>query len=139
MSYTNTFIQVADDCAVTQSEVPIPKGTTMPIHVIQYQLLSRSPYQYDHEELVFAVYVRRQGISEAEVLARKDELWADLFQKGHPCMRASALTKRYGWGTHYNEEGKIALYGMESEAYQRFVQDENGDTKLLMAMRSKRK
>ena len=83
--------------------------------------------------------MRRQGLSEEEVKANKETLWADLFRKGHPCLRASALTKRYGWGAHYDEAGKIALYGMETSEYKQFIQNESGDTKLLRAMRSKRK
>ena len=136
MSYKSTFIQIAEDCPATESIVPQAKGNSMPIHLIQYNLLSKEPYTYSHEELVFAVYVARQGISDVELAEKRDELWANLFQKGHPCLRASALTKRYGWGAHYNEEGKIALYGMETEAYQDFVQSD--DVKLLRAMRSKR-
>jgi hypothetical protein len=139
MTYTNTFIQVAEDCPVSACEIPVSKGKTTPIHLIQYKLLTQNPYQYNHEELVFAVHVRRQAIPEAEVQDRKDELWAELFQKGHPCLRASSLTKRYGWGAHYNEDGKIALYGMESDTYQKFVQNEDDTVKLLKAMRNKRK
>jgi deazaflavin-dependent oxidoreductase (nitroreductase family) len=41
------------------------------------------------------------------------------------CFRASPLTKKYGWGIYSNEEGKIAMYGVESEEYQRFVADES--------------
>ncbi len=137
MSYISTFIQVAEDCPTTTSVVPPAKGNSTPIHLIQYNLLQNEPYTYSHETLVFAVYVARQGITEAELAERRDELWANLFQKGHPCLRASALTKRYGWGAHYNEEGKIALYGVETPQYQEFVQ--SGEVKLLKAMRNKRK
>jgi hypothetical protein len=81
--------------------------------------------------------VRHKAIPPEEVAAHRQELWAELFQKGHPCMRASALTKRYGWGAHYNQHGKIALYPMESEEYQQFVQAPTG-IKVLGAMRTKR-
>lgn len=137
MSYTNTFIQVAGDCPVTQSEIPVAKGDKKPIHIIQYELLMQAPYQYTHEELTFAVYVRHKAIPPEEVATCRQELWNALFQKGHPCMRASMLTKRYGWGAHYDQQGKIALYAMESAEYQRFVQAPEGTT-VLMAMRSKR-
>ena len=40
-------------------------------------------------------------------------------------------------GRHYNGEGKITLYGMESEEYRRFVAGEDG-VKLLTAFRNKR-
>ena len=33
----------------------------------------------------------------------------DFHAKGQPCMRASPLTKRYGWAAHYDAEGKLAL------------------------------
>ena len=138
MSYTDTFIQVADDCPVSESVVPSSDRAQPPIHLLQYELLTRHPYAYDHEELVFAVHVRRQGISEEELTARRDALWAELFQKGHPCLRASALTKRYGWGAHYNAAGKIALVAMESDAYRRFVENDGGATKLLKAIRRSR-
>ncbi|WP_340084398.1 DUF6157 family protein [Siminovitchia sp. FSL H7-0308] len=45
--------------------------------------------------------------------------------------------KKYGWGIHYDEQGKIALYGVNSEAYNRFLDLEN--ITLLKGMRSKRK
>jgi hypothetical protein len=83
------------------------------------------------------VYVRHKTIPPERVAARRQELWDNLFQKGHPCMRASALTKRYGWGSHYDQQGKIALYSMESDEYQRFVRAPEG-TKLLTAMRNKK-
>ncbi|MGN7760701.1 DUF6157 family protein [Paenibacillus sp. 22594] len=31
------------------------------------------------------------------------------------------MPKRYGWGIHYNREGKIALYGKESPEYDHFT------------------
>jgi len=34
-----------------------------------------------------------------------------LLSKPHPCLRASMLPKRYGWGVHYDGNGRITLYG----------------------------
>jgi hypothetical protein len=53
MSYTDTFIKVADDCPVTQSEVPVSRNDKKPMHVIQYELLTERPYHYNHQELTF--------------------------------------------------------------------------------------
>ncbi|MCP4429329.1 MAG: hypothetical protein GY803_33010 [Chloroflexi bacterium] len=140
MSYTNTFIQVSEDCPTSSGIVPVAKSKRTPIHLIQYELLSQNPYTYDHRELIFEVHVRRSGISQDELSNRRAEIWDDLFQKGHPCLRVSALTKRYGWGAHYDENGKIALYAMEAERYQQIIQaEEDGKTKLLTAFRNKRK
>lgn len=58
------------------------------------------------------------------------------FSKGQACFRASPLTKRYGWGVHSNAEGKIALYAVGSEEYQKLSEDQA--LKHLKAMRSKR-
>lgn len=138
MPYKNTFVEVAPDCPIIVAEVPVPRGKRIPIHLIQYNLLMESPYTLSHKELIFAVHVERQGISPEEVETRREEIWADLFKKEHPCLRASALTKRYGWGAHYNEEGKIALYGLGSEDYEEFTRP-GTEVKLLKAMRSKRK
>ncbi len=135
MSYIETFIQIAPDSDATEGIVPVSKRQPMPIHIIQYELLTAQPYHYTHEELVFAVYVRRQGFTPEELATRRAELWAELFQKGHPCLRASALTKKYGWGAHYNAEGKIALYGVETDDYQRLVKT---CPTVLNALRSKR-
>ena len=51
-------------------------------------------------------------------------------------MRASPLTKKYGCDAHYDENGKIAIYPVESAEYQRFVEDKN--MKKYFAMRNKR-
>ena len=138
MTYTNTFIQVAEDCPALHSVAPVPRGEVKPVHVIQYEILTAHPYQYTHEMLVFEVYVRRNAISEQELQSKKEALWAALFQKGHPCMRASELTKKYGWGAHYDEASRIALYGMETDEYKHFVENADGANRLLKAMRSKR-
>ncbi|MBX3102634.1 MAG: hypothetical protein KF690_09015, partial [Bacteroidetes bacterium] len=54
----------------------------------------------------------------------REDLWTSLFSKGHPCMRASALVKRYGYGAHYDAQGRIAIFPMESEAYRQLLQEE---------------
>ncbi|WP_199621370.1 DUF6157 family protein [Paenibacillus alkalitolerans] len=138
MSYVNTFIKVAPDCPVTSSVVPVAKRESKPVHVIQYELLSQNPYQFTHEELLFEVHIRHKAISNEELLRRRDGIWAELFEKKHPCLRASLLPKKYGWGVHFNDEGKIALYGMETPEYERFDNGDHGSHTLLTAMRSSR-
>ncbi len=139
MSYQETFIQIAPDSTASYAVVPVSKGDKKTIHQIQYELLTEKPYYYDHDELNFAVYAIRQGFSEGELTTNGKALRAEFFKKGHPCLRASALTKKYGWGAHYNADGKIALYPMESTEYQAFIEQYQGTKNLLDAMRSKRK
>ena len=136
MSYTNTLVKVATDCPVNKSEIPVARKSAKPAHVIQYELLTQNPYSFGHEELIYEVFIRQKEIP-AEILETDAEkIKQELFSKGHPCMRASALTKRYGWGAHYDQEGKIAIYPQESETYQQFMASDA--IKKVPAMRSKR-
>ncbi|GBG06305.1 hypothetical protein PAT3040_00827 [Paenibacillus agaridevorans] len=49
------------------------------------------------------------------------------------------LPKKFGWGVHYNDEGKIALYGKETEKYQNLLKaGEAGELELQAGMRSSR-
>ena len=137
MAYTNTFIHIADDSPAAEAEVPPMRGAKKPIHLIHYELLTEEPYSYSHEDLIFETYLIRNDISAEERKERGTQIWNELFSKEHPCLRASALTKRYGWGAHYNAEGKIALVPAASDAYFRFATD--AELKQLKAMRSRRK
>jgi hypothetical protein len=47
------------------------------------------------------------------------------------------LPKRYGWGLHFDAEGRIALVPVESDEYQEFVNGKDG-INVLTAMRNKR-
>ena len=135
MSYINTLITVSSDCPAKVSERPISIRDKQPIHVIQYESLISKPYFYDHENLTFEVYLIREGlklISQTE----KQEIWNKLFTKGHPCLRASSLTKRYGFGAHYNENKKIAIYPIESAKYCELLN--NPIIKKIAAMKLKR-
>lgn len=135
MSYKETFITISPDCPVDKSEIPVSNRAKKPLHIIQYELLINNPYKFDHKRLVFEVYLIKEGLENKSETERK-EIWKKLFSKGHPCLRASALTKRYGFGGHYDENGKIAIYPMESDQYQKFVN--NRSIKKLAGMKSKR-
>ena len=137
MNYKETLILVSPDCPVTQAETPTAKQGQTPVHVIQHELLRQHPYTFTGEELLFQTHVRRLGLEPAEVERRRDELWADLFSKDHACLRASSLGKRYGWGFHFDEHGRIGMYAMESDEYARYSQDPA--IKAIPAMRSARK
>ena len=138
MSYRGTFILVAEDCPVRAGVVPTARGEAQTVPVIQYELLSQNPYHYTHESLLFAVQVRHKAIPEDVLAAQGDAIRAAFFSKSHPCLRASPLPKRYGWGVHYDAQGHIALYPMESEDYRRLSRGGAGAPTLVRAMRNKR-
>ena len=134
MNYYNTFIQVAPDCPVSRSVVPTAKDGRKSIPVIQYELLAGHPYTYTQEDLQFEVYVRHKSIPTDDLPARR----AEFFQKSQPCLRSSPLAKQYGWGLHFNTEGKIALYALESEEYRQFTQPGHERPQVLTAFRTTR-
>ena len=123
-NYYQTFMAVADDCPVEHAEIP-PSKEPKSAARIQYEMLIDKPYVYTSDDVLYAANGERKGISREA-----------FFSKGQACFRASPLPKRYGWGVHFDHEGRMAIYARESDEYQRFVQDES--LKQLKAMRSKR-
>ena len=123
-NYFNTFISAAEDCPVTTGEVPPEKMPKTAVQ-IQYELISKHPYEFTSDDVIYAANGERRGISCDE-----------FFSKGQACFRSSPLTKRYGWGVHSDADGKIAIYPMESPQYDAYAT--NPDLKQLKGMRSKR-
>src|SRR4051812_41607581 len=137
MGYTDTFIRVAADCPATRGEVPVARGDRKPVHLLQYELLAEHPYRFTHADLLFEVHVRHKAISEEERRARAGEIRAELLSKPHPCLRASLLPKKYGWGLHYDALGRIALCPVECEEYRRLARP-GGGMQVVAALRSRR-
>ncbi|MCF0074452.1 DUF6157 family protein [Dyadobacter sp. CY261] len=131
-NYENTFIEVAADCPATTGEVPPMKGDTKTVAGIEYEMISKHPYQFSSDDVLFKVFAERKDLTENEL----EEARKQFFSKGQACMRASPLTKRYGWGVHNDEEGKIAIYSCDSPEYKKFVKDSG--LKTVKAMKSSR-
>ena len=74
------------------------------------------------EELLFKVYCVQNNIPEHAEDQQK--LWDAFYSTPKACLRSSPLPKKYGWGIHYDTDGKMALYGMQSNAYQKLLMDE---------------
>lgn len=134
----NSFVRLSPDSPVSTSVVPVPFAGKPTIQLIQYELLTKSPYKFTLEELIFQTHVRRLGLTKSQIIAQRPKIWAELFAKSHACMRASALPKKYGWGVHYDEKGRIALYAAESSEYRAFLAGKRGDVKVEYAVRSKK-
>ncbi|HEY0977600.1 MAG TPA: DUF6157 family protein [Flavobacteriales bacterium] len=130
-NYTDTFIAVSEDCPVDQAEVPASKASPS-VAEMQFKLLHDHPYRFTSDDLLFAVHAERNGIPESE----RKEARALFFSKGQACMRASPLTKRYGFGIHNDAQGRIALVPLGTKEYDRFSRDKQ--LKQVRGMRSKR-
>ncbi|KAA9349008.1 DUF6157 family protein [Larkinella humicola] len=131
-NFTNTLIAIADDCPASRGEIPPQKGDAKSVATMQFEMLSRNPYQYTSDDVLFQVYVQRNDLTESERPAARQQF----FSKGQPCFRASPLTKRYGWGVHSDENGRIALLGCDTEDYEKLSRDKN--LQVVKAMKSSR-
>lgn len=132
-NYFNTLIEIAEDCPVSRGEIPPMRGSKKSVANLQFELLDGHPYEFSSDDILFSVFAIRKEIP-ADALEEQRRLF---FAKGQPCFRASPLPKRYGWGVHADEEGKIALLGADSAEYQALLADDAVAKK--KAMRSKRK
>lgn len=133
-NYQNTLIEVAADCPADFG-LPPEKADTIAGH--QYSLLVDNPYRLTSDDLLYEVHRRRStsdAFPDGDPKTRKSR--DEFFSKPQACLRASPLGKRFGWGTHHDSDGKIAVYSLHSPEYLRLAQDER-ITK-VPAMRNKR-
>jgi hypothetical protein len=137
LNYRGTLILVADDCPVSASVVPAGRGGKPTIALLQYEILKAHPYGYTSAEVLFESNMKHKGVSAAELRTRRKALWEAFFAKPQACLRASALPKKYGFGIHCDESGKVALCPMESAKYRRLARGESG-TVVIKALRSSR-
>lgn len=129
-NYTDTFIEVAEDSTVSGSEVPPVKGDKKTIANMQFDLISRHPYQFTSDDILFKIFAEKKDLTESEL----EEARKEFFSKGQACLRASPLPKKYGWGIHHDHEAKVAVYGLGTDEYEKFRNDQNIAT--VKAMRS---
>jgi hypothetical protein len=129
-NYQNTFIVIADDCTATNGEIPPLKNDNKTAANIQFDLIHKNPYKYTSDDVLFHVFADKNELIKSELKAARE----NYFSKGQPCFRASPLTKRYGWGVHHDKDGKIAIYGAETQEYKKLTGDKN--LKVVKAMKS---
>lgn len=128
----NTLVEAAEDTVAKAGEVPPAKGDAKSVAAMQYDMISKHPYKYTSDDVLFTVYAERNGIKKEKLKEAREAF----FSKGQACFRASPLTKRYGWGVHSNAEGKIAIYGCDTQEYKKLQEDKN--LKIVKAMKSRR-
>jgi hypothetical protein len=131
-NYINTFISIAEDCPTTISQVPPEKSGEKTIAGLQFEIVKKNPYKYTSDDVLFEVHALRNEFTKGEMTKEREKF----FSKGQPCFRSSPLGKRYGWGVHSDEKGRIAIYAMESPEYKKLAKDKSLEH--TKAMRSKR-
>jgi hypothetical protein len=115
-NYVNTFITVSPDTKAVAGTIPARPET---IAGCLYSLLADRPYEMTSDDALFEVFRLRDNGTAADL----DEARAAFFSKSHPCLRTCPLVKQFGWGIHHDENGRIALYGVESPDYRRLSKD----------------
>ncbi|MCB0130642.1 MAG: hypothetical protein KDD78_07330 [Caldilineaceae bacterium] len=133
-NYYTTFIRVAEDSAAQSAVVPPPRGAKKPIHLLHYELIAQAPYTHTQDDVLWLTHVMHKELTAADATPAHRE---EFFAKGQPCLRTSALAKKYGWGFHFDEQGRVALVPLGSTDYERLVADSS--VRQLKAMRSSRR
>ncbi|MXV17314.1 DUF6157 family protein [Hufsiella ginkgonis] len=132
-NYVNTFIGIAGDCPVDAGIVPPLKSGAPTIARMQFDMIWNHPYQYTSDDVIFTVHAIKNQVPKEELENERTKF----FLKGQPCLRSSPLGKRYGWGVHNDENGKVAIYSAGSAGYETRKNDQT--LAHVKAMRSKRK
>ncbi len=136
VDYVNTFILVAGDTSASHGAEPPLRESHLSIPARQFAMIHDHPYRYTSGEVIFEVHAERTGIPHLQREAARDEF----FSKGRPCLIASDLGKKYGWGIHCDDQGRLALVGMETPEYGALVDraTANSDVTAVKAMRSRK-
>ena len=116
-NYFSAFIEVAEDCPADRAQEP-PAGEQPTIAALHHRLIAERPYTLTSDDVVFETWAIREGVDPQDAAARER-----FFSKGRPCLRSSPLGKRYGWGIHFDAEGRAALVARESAEYERLRAD----------------
>jgi hypothetical protein len=125
MGYANSFIAASEDCPMLGETPPSGKRS---IAEVQYEMLVLQPYRFTQDDVLFESSSARRAGEEGDREA--------FFAKPQACLRCSPLVKRWGWGIHFDAEGKAAAFPKGSEEYARLAQDSS--LMQTRGMRSKR-
>lgn len=131
----STFIAVADDCPATHGEVPVARGAAKTAAQVHYEMTCEAPYRYTQAQILFAAELAKKGLDPVEH-PEGGATWKAFYAKGQPCLRCSPLGKRYGWGLHFDAQGRVAAYPVGSSEYARLAGD--ASVEHTRAMRNRR-
>jgi hypothetical protein len=134
-NYYSTFISVADDCPATVAEEPPHRAGGLTAAQVHLQMARDQPYAYKQEQILFRAHLNSKGIDPHDEYEGGTR-WTQFLSTGQPCLRTSALAKRYGWGFHFDDRGQVMAVPAGSDEYRRLSADSN--LRQLKAMRSRR-
>ncbi|PZS27122.1 MAG: hypothetical protein DLM61_17290 [Pseudonocardiales bacterium] len=100
----------------------------------QYAMLAAAPGQWTQEDVLLASSPQVRGLDIDGAELRR--LGQEYFSQPRACLRASPLPKSFGWGLHYDADGRITLHAVDSPEYAQLRND--ASLTQLRAMRSSR-
>ncbi len=134
VGYVNTFIAVAEDCRAATGEIPPERVGGPTVASTQYAMLAAAPGRWTQEEVLLASSPQVRGHDVSDTVLRR--LREEYFTRPRACLRASPLPKSFGWGLHYDADGRITLHAVDSPEYAQLSSDPS--LTQLRAMRSSR-
>ena len=126
--YQGTLITVAGDSPTDHGLVP-----TSGVAAFQYALLAGHPHELTQADVLFRTAYRDSPGDPDDL---RTSHWDEFFAPPRACLRTSPLPKKYGWGLHFDDQGRVALVDVTSAEYRRFRNDPR--LKVVPAMHSAR-
>jgi hypothetical protein len=120
------IVVVALDCPVSSAAPPPPGRRGATVAEVQYALLSAEPFRHTENEVLFESWWRRQEAAGSASDADKEQARAAWLEGSRPCLRASPLPQRYGWGLLFDEHDRVALCPVESDEYRELAAGAGG-------------
>jgi hypothetical protein len=106
--YCNTLIKVASDCTVKRGTIPESNRKAFTDATVYYEVLSQNRYKLTEREF----YKESLEIRLRKKVKHKKYM-----------MKRNILCKKWGWGVHFDCNGKMALVGCETNEYNKLLSD----------------
>lgn len=135
-NYISTFIAVAEDCPAAEASAPPIRANKVSAANVHHRMIVEEAGQHTQASILFATFLNAKGHDPAQH-PEGGELWKEFWSKGQPCLRCSAMGKRYGWGLAFDAAGRVRGVSVGTAEYDALIADSTLTQK--KAMRSKRK
>jgi hypothetical protein len=120
------IVLVAEDCPAPAATTPTPGRAGPSVAQVQYELLVAEPFRWTEDDVLFESWWRRQDAAASASAAEKERARAEYLARPRPCLRASPLPTRFGWGLVFDDRDRVALCPVESPEYRAWAVGEGG-------------
>ncbi len=119
MNYTDTFIAASEDGPAVSA---VPAKGKRSVAEIQFGMLVDQPYWFTQEDVLFG---SSGAVREDPSKGENEALRKEFFSRSQACLRCSPLVKKWGFGIHFDADGKAAAFAKESAEYARLAADDS--------------